>query len=64
MRIVWLDRATFGPSLDCTRPRFTHEWMVCEKTPAADGQNAADLHQGELTPKNQGQEPPAENNRQ
>lgn len=34
MRIVWLDRGTFGPSLDCTRPRFPHEWIVHEETRA------------------------------
>lgn len=32
-RIVWLDRATFGPSVDCSGPNFQHEWVTHDKTP-------------------------------
>ncbi|MCP4282959.1 MAG: D-2-hydroxyacid dehydrogenase [Gammaproteobacteria bacterium] len=33
-RIVFLDRATIGPSVTITRPAFDHEWVEHEKTSA------------------------------
>lgn len=31
-RIVFLDRATIGPSVDVTRPAFAHEWVEYDRT--------------------------------
>lgn len=31
-RIVFLDRATFGPGVELTRPKTPHEWIVYDKT--------------------------------
>ena len=31
-RIVFLDRATIGPSVDVTRPAFEHEWVEYDRT--------------------------------
>ena len=35
-RIVFLDRATIGPSVDLRRPQFAHEWVEHEATPGDD----------------------------
>ena len=35
-RIVVLDRDTFGPGIELTRPRFAHEWIEHGKTAHAD----------------------------
>jgi len=32
MRIVFLDRATIGPSVAVTRPKFNHEWVEFERS--------------------------------
>ena len=32
-RIVFLDRGTIGPTVNLTRPRFTHEWVAYASTP-------------------------------
>jgi glycerate dehydrogenase len=34
VHIVFLDRATFGPSVDLTRPSFRHEWIEHAATPS------------------------------
>lgn len=36
MRIVFLDRATFGPTVEITRPHFPHEWIEYDRTDASD----------------------------
>jgi glycerate dehydrogenase len=35
-RIVFLDRATIGPTVTLTRPRFAHEWAEHDSTAAAE----------------------------
>lgn len=35
-RIVFLDRATMGPSVDLNRPQAPHDWVQHERTPAGD----------------------------
>jgi glycerate dehydrogenase len=35
-RIVFLDRATIGPTVTITRPRFEHDWVEYETTSEAD----------------------------
>lgn len=32
MRVVFLDRATFGPTVDITPPEFPHEWVQHDRT--------------------------------
>ena len=32
-RIVFLDRATIGPTVELRRPQFEHEWLEHEATP-------------------------------
>ncbi|MEC9368085.1 MAG: D-2-hydroxyacid dehydrogenase [Pseudomonadota bacterium] len=34
-RIVFLDRATIGPSVTINKPRFKHEWVEYDRTPPA-----------------------------
>ena len=34
-KIVFLDRATIGPSVTITRPSFDHQWVEYEKTTPA-----------------------------
>ena len=35
-KIVFLDRGTFGPSVELVRPRFEHRWETHEQTPESD----------------------------
>ena len=32
MRIVFLDRATFGPTVELLRPDLPHDWQVYDDT--------------------------------
>lgn len=36
MRVVFLDRATFGPTVEIRRPSFEHEWVEHERTAPGD----------------------------